>query len=279
MARAGVSVVNVKSLEKRALWVRRKVLSMVLKAHAGHLAPAFSCVEILVALYYGRILRCKPELPQWKARDRFILSKGQAAAALYACLAGLGFFQEKELMTYTREGSMLGGHTENAVPGVEACTGSLGHGLSISAGMAFGAQLDGRRHLCVSLLGDGECHEGSVWEAAMFAGCHRLKNLVAIIDNNGLSATDYLKNYLALDPLAKKWEAFGWDVVQVQGHDFESLINVMGGMRDRRSDKPLAIIAHTIKGKGISFIENKPLWHYRIPVNSEVARAWKELKD
>lgn len=273
------AAVHRRNLEKRSLWIRKKVLAMVLKAQAGHLAPAYSCVEILVALYYGNILRVKPKDPCWTGRDRFILSKGQAAAALYACLAGLGFFPEKELMSYTREGSRLGGHAENSVPGVEAFTGSLGHGLSICAGMAFAAQLDHKRHLCVALLGDGECHEGSVWEAAMFAGCQHLSNLVAIIDKNGLSATDYLRNYLSLDPLEQKWAAFGWDVMHVRGHDFESLLDVFGRIRGRRSDKPLAIIAHTIKGKGISFIENKPLWHYRIPVNKEVARAWKELKD
>ncbi len=250
---------------------------MVLKAKAGHLAPAYSCVEILVALYYGGILRFDPKDPHWKGRDRFVLSKGQAAASLYACLAGLGFFPEKELMTYTWEGSRLGGHAENAVPGVEAFTGSLGHGLSLCAGMALAAKSAAHKHLCVALLGDGECHEGSIWEAAMFAGSHKLDNLVAIVDNNGLSATDYLKNYLPLDPLEQKWAAFGWDVVHVRGHDLEDLLDVLGSMRTRRSERPLVIIAHTIKGKGISFIENKPLWHYRIPVNKEVARAWKEL--
>jgi len=188
-------------------------------------------------------------------------------------------FPGKELMTYTCKGSRLGGHAENAVPGVEAFTGSLGHGLPICAGMAFAAKIDCLKHLCIALLGDGECHEGSVWEAAMFAAAHNLNNLVAIVDANGLSATDYLKKYLPLEPLERKWEAFGWEVAHVDGHDFKNILEIFSRIHSRNSDKPLAVIAHTVKGKGISFIENKPIWHYRIPVGKEVARAWDELKN
>ena len=180
-------------LAKKANWVRNKVLDMAVKAGAGNIAPSFSCIDILVALYYSGVLKINPKNPNWVNRDKFILSKGQAAVALYDVLADLGFLPVSELISFTQKGSRLGGHTENTIPGVEAFTGSLGFGLSIAACMALAAKTDKRKYICVTLLGDGECHEGSVWEAAMFASYHRLNNLVAIVDNNGLSATDYLK--------------------------------------------------------------------------------------
>jgi len=268
---------QIKYLLKKANWVRNKVLEMAVKAGAGHIAPSFSCVDILVALYYGKILHVNPRNPKWPGRDRFILSKGQAAVALYAVLAGCGFFPISELMKFTQKGSRLGGHTEDTIPGVEAFTGSLGHGLPIAAGMALAAKMDKKKHICVTLLGDGECHEGSVWEAAMFASHHRLNNLIAIIDNNGLSATDFLKSYLDLVPLKEKWESFGWETRVVDGHSFEELLEVLNGIGSRQSVKPLAIIAVTIKGKGVSFMENCPIWHYRIPVGRELKIARKEL--
>lgn len=264
-------------LQKKTNWVRRQVLEMAVNAGAAHIAPSFSCIDILVTLYYGGILRINPENPQWPERDRFILSKGQAAVALYAVLADLGFFPKEELMTFTCNGSRLGGHTENTIPGVEAFTGSLGHGLSIGAGIALAGKMDRKRYLTVVLLGDGECHEGSIWEAAMFSSQHKLNRLVAIVDYNGLSATDYLKNYLDIEPLRKKWLAFGWEVRITDGHDIRKLLNAMKDLRQRKSEKPLAIIAKTIKGKGVSFMENKPIWHYRIPVGEELEIARREL--
>ncbi len=182
--------------EKKANWLRNKVLEMTVAAGAGHVAPSFSCAEILVALYYGGVMRVDPRNVAWEERDRFILSKGQAAVALYAVLADLGFFPVEELLTFTQKASRLGGHTEDTIPGVEAFTGSLGHGLPIAAGLALGASVRKKGFITVALLGDGECHEGSIWEAAMFAGHHKLNNLVAIVDNNGQSATDFLKSYL-----------------------------------------------------------------------------------
>lgn len=268
---------QIKWLEKKAKWVRRKVLEMTVKAGAGHIAPSLSCIDILVSLYYTGVLNVKAKKPKWPNRDRFILSKGQAAVALYAILADIGFFPISELMTFTREGSRLGGHTEDTIPGVEAFTGSLGHGLSIAAGIALAAKMDNKHYRCFSLLGDGECHEGSVWEAAMFAGQHRLNNLVAIIDNNGLSATDLLKRYLDVEPLEEKWKSFGWDTAVVNGHSFEQLLSVLNNLSSRQTDKPLVIIALTTKGKGISFMENKPIWHYRIPIGDELKAARREL--
>ena len=264
-------------LKKKANWVRNTVLEMGIKAGAAHLAPSFSCVEILVALYYGGILRVDPGNPNWEQRDRFILSKGQAAIALYAVLADLGFFSVSELDTFTRAGSKLGGHTENTIAGVEAFTGSLGHGLSIALGMALAAKIDKKNYVTVALLGDGECQEGTVWEAGMFAAHHKLNNLIAIVDNNGLSAIDIIERYIKLDPLADKWKAFGWEVRTINGHSFKELILALNDIRSRRFKRPLVIIAKTVKGKGVSFMENKPIWHYRIPVGEELKLAKKEL--
>lgn len=264
-------------LEKKANSVRRKVLDMTVNAGAGHIAPSFSCIDILVALYYSGVLKVKPDNPDWNGRDRFILSKGQAAVALYAILADIGFFPVAELMTFTREGSRLGGHTENTIPGVEAFTGSLGHGLSIAAGIALSAKMDNMSYRCFALLGDGECHEGTIWEAAMFAGHHRLNNLIAIIDHNGLSAIDFLEKYLDVVPLEEKWKAFGWEVIGVNGHSMKELISVLNNVYFCKSPKPVVIIAKTTKGKGVSFMENKPIWHYRIPRGNELKKAQKEL--
>lgn len=264
-------------LKKKALWVRRSVLDMCITAGAGHIAPALSCTEILIALYQGGILRVRPRNPEWKKRDRFILSKGQGCAALYAVLADLGFFPTSVLNTYTCFGSRLGGHSESNVPGVEAFTGSLGHGLAIAAGMALAAKIDKKPYLSVVLLGDGECQEGSIWESAMFAGYHCLSNLIAIIDRNRLQAINFTKKVLCLEPLSKKWEAFGWDVEEVDGHCLESLLNILSKIRSRKSSKPLVIIATTTKGKGISFMENKSIWHYRIPQGNQLETAKKEI--
>ncbi|MDD4894053.1 MAG: transketolase [Candidatus Omnitrophica bacterium] len=269
--------INIYALKKKANWVRNKVLDMGIKAGAAHLAPAFSCTDILVALYHGGILRFNPKNPKWKSRDRFILSKGQAAIALYAVLADLKFFPVSELNSFTRAGSRLGGHAENTVPGVEAFTGSLGNGLSIAAGLALAAKIDNKDYATLALLGDGECQEGSIWEAAMLASHHKLGNLTAIIDNNGLSAIDFIDKYINLDPLADKWRAFGWDVKIVDGHAFKEIIPALKDVRSRKSGKPLAIIAKTVKGRGVSFMENNPIWHYRIPVGKEIKSAKKEL--
>jgi transketolase len=264
-------------LRKKAQWVRKKTLEMAVKAGVGHIAPAFSCIDILVCLYQGGFLRVKPRMPNWQYRDRFILSKGQAAIGFYPVLADMGYIDMKELMTFCQRGSSLGGHPEDSIPGVEAFTGSLGHGLPIAAGIALSAKLGQKKYRAVTLMGDGECHEGSVWEAAMFAGHHRLNNLIAIIDNNGLSATDYLEKYLTVSSLEKKWESFGWDVVTVHGNVMKELRRVFAGISQRQSDRPLVIIALTTKGKGVSFMENKPIWHFRVPAGKELIQARKEL--
>lgn len=266
-----------KEMKDKALWVRQQILKMACNAGAGHIAPSFSCTEILLALYQGRFLRVNPKDPEWEKRDRFILSKGHGALALYAVLADMGFFPIEELSTFAQEGSRLGGHAEAHVPGIDILSGSLGHGLSIGCGLALCARMDKKAFRTVVLLGDGECHEGSVWEAAMFAGQHRLGNLIAIIDNNGISASDYLDKYLTLKPIDKKWQSFGWKVIKVNGHSVPQLLNALRCFRYRKNSAPLLVIAHTVKGKGVSFIENNPDWHFRVPVGKEIKRAMNEL--
>lgn len=269
---------SIEELKQKALWLRQQVLKMTCGAGAGHVAPSFSCAEILVSLYQGRILKVDHRNPKWAKRDRFILSKGQAAVGLYAVLADMGFFPIGELSSFTNNGSRLGGHTEDTIPGVEAFTGSLGHGLSLGCGLALAAKIDRKDFLTVVLHGDGECHEGSVWEAAMFAAFHKLNNLVVIIDRNGQSAIDFIEEYISLNPLSDKWTSFGWDVVQINGHSISQILEAFKEVRYQETDKPLVIIAETIKGKGVSFMERKPIWHYRIPVGDELDVAYQELK-
>ena len=276
-SKTGQHEVDIAALEKKAKWVRREVLEMCLAAGAGHVAPAFSCADIIVALYHGGIMRVDPKNRFWPDRDRFILSKGQGCASLYAVLADFGFFPVEDLRSYCQLGTHLGGHSESNVPGIEAFTGSLGQGFSIGVGMALAAKMDGKKYFTFVLLGDGELQEGSVWEAAMFAGHHHLNNLVAIIDRNQLQAIDYTENAMMLEPLADKWRAFGWEVKVVNGHDYAELLDVFSKAKTRHSDKPLAVIANTIKGKGVSFMENRPIWHFRIPTGEEIAQARKEL--
>ncbi len=268
---------EVKRLGAKALWLRQQILKMACEAKGGHIASSFSCTEILITLYYGGTLRINPLRPKWPERDRFILGKAQAALGLYPILGDLGFFPFEEIFTFCKDGSRLGGHVDNSVPGVDSFSGSLGHGLSIGCGIALALRMDGGTQQTYVLLGDGECHEGSVWESAMLAGYHRLQNLIAVIDNNGLSASDHLDKYMSLEPLSEKWRSFGWEIAAIDGHSIPQLLETFQYARSQERQKPLVIVAKTVKGKGISFIENKPDWHYRIPVGTEVAIAFREL--
>ena len=264
-------------LEEKARYLRRQAFGMVMKAGKGHLGGSLSCTEILVALYYGGILRFNPQKPDWEARDRFILSKGHANNTLYVLLADLGFFPVAELSHFAKDGSILGGHCDTQVPGVEITSGSLGHGLGIASGIALGAKLDSKDYLTFVVLGDGECQEGSIWEAAMFASHQDLNKLVAIVDRNRLSAEEFTENTSRLEPLDGKWRAFGWDVKSVDGHSIDEILLALRDCRNRKSPKPLSIIANTIKGKGISFLENTPRAHHTLPKGDEVVRAKKDL--
>lgn len=267
----------VESLEAKSLWVRQRILEMACRAGCGHIASSFSCAEILVSLYFGGSFRCDPATPEAPSRDRFVLSKAQAALALYPVLADLGFFSLDELDTFCLNGSRLGGHAENSTPGVDVFSGSLGHGLSLGCGIALAGKRDGAPYQVFVLLGDGECHEGSVWESALFAGHHRLSGLTAIIDNNELSASDRLDDYLAVEPFRQKWLAFGWDVLTVDGHSIPALLAAFRHAKDGTRERPLAIIARTVKGKGVRLMEGRPEWHYRIPVGEELTIARREL--
>jgi len=243
---------------------------------SSHVGSVLSMADI-VAVLYGAILKIDPANPTDRERDRFILSKGHAGAGIYAALAESGFFPIEWLDRHCSDGSVLSGHVSHkGVPGVELSTGSLGHGLSVGAGMAYGAKLDKSERRVFVLLSDGECDEGSTWEAALFAPHHRLDNLVAIVDYNKIQSLAPVSETLALEPFADKWRAFGWAVVEVDGHDHNSLYSQLSRV-PKTAGKPTCVLAHTVKGKGVSFMERSVLWHYRTPRGSEYDDALNEL--
>jgi transketolase len=266
-------------LEKKTNHIRRQVLDMCVEAGTGHITSSFSCAEILVALYHGGMLRYDTANPKWEERDRFILSKGQASPILYVLLADLGFFPDSMLSRFCQANGPFGVHLQHDVPGVEITAGSLGLGLGVAAGMALAAKMDNKPYMTFTLLGDGECYEGSIWEAAMFAGHRELNNLIAIIDRNWLCVTDFTENCVRLNPLDKKWESCGWEVVTINGHSFEEIFSALEGFRFPRRNKPLLLIADTVKGKGISFMENQPLWHGLAPQGKQAEIAKIELAE
>jgi len=272
-----VSETDLARLEAKARWVRRRTLEMIVRGGAGHIGGSFSCAEILVALYHGGIMRRHPRDPGWNQRDRLIASKGHGSLGLYPILADLGYFPLSRLDDYTGEGSVLGSHPDTRVPGVETVTGSLGHGLGIGAGIALGARLKGDSHRTYVLLGDGECQEGAVWESAFFAAQHRLGDLTVIVDNNGITATDYATASITLEPLTDKWTAAGWETQALDGHSFEQLLGAL--IRESEpTGRPKALIANTVKGKGVSFMENDPAWHHGVPKGEQVDLARAELE-
>jgi transketolase len=261
---------------KLAHRVRTHALRMTSVGGGAHIGAVFSCADILAVLY-GAILNVDPTTPQSPARDRFVLSKGHAGAGLYAALAERGFFPVEQLLTHYQDGSLLSGHVSHKLPGVDVSTGSLGHGLSIAAGMAYAGKLKSAPHRVFCLLSDGECDEGSTWEAALFAAHHGLSNLVAIVDYNRIQGIAPVSEVIELEPFADKWTAFGWAVREVDGHDHEALRTALGAV-PFAPGKPSCLIAHTMKGKGVSFMENTVLWHYRIPRGAEFDAALAELE-
>ena len=269
-------VTEILSLEEKAKDLRKTILKTICRGAGGHIAASLSIVEILAVLYHN-ILNINPKNPKDPQRDRFILSKGHAGVALYAILADKGFFDKYHLDTFGKRGTILGGHPDmHKVPGVEASTGALGHGFPFGVGIALAGKMDKRAYRVFCLLGDGECQEGSIWEAALFAPQHKLDNLIAIIDCNKLQAMDRLDKIVSLEPLADKWRAFGWEVREVDGHDISKLQDIFNSV-PFVLDKPSLIIAHTVKGKGVSFMENVPIWHYRMPNEEETKIICKEL--
>lgn len=252
-----------KTSEQLAWLIRRHGIEMTHLSGGSHIGAVLSAADILAVLY-ADILRYDPEDPEWDGRDRFIMSKGHAGAAVYAALAESGFFAPTELKTHFQNGSRLSGHVSHHLPGVDLSTGSLGHGLCAAAGMALAAKQDGKHHRVFAVLGDGECDEGSVWEAALFANQYRLENLVAIIDHNHMQSLDTCEKTLELEDFGAKWRAFGWNVIELNGHDHNALRSALTGTRNA-GHKPTVVIANTVKGKGVSFMENDILWHYRFP--------------
>jgi transketolase len=259
-----------------ALTVRKEVIQMTTAAGSGHPTTCFSATELLVALYQ-RVLRLRPAEPDWPDRDRFILSKGHAAPLLYALMAHAGYFPVDRLTTLRKLDSPLQGHPEKRrLAGVEASTGSLGQGVSIGIGMALAARMDGKASRTYVLTGDGEIEEGQVWEAALFAGTHKLDNLCVIVDHNMLQQDGWVKDTLALDPLVPKWQAFGWHAIEIDGHDYSQILKAYETAGNTK-DKPTVIIARTIKGKGVGFVENRPDMHGVPLTKDEAERAYAEL--
>ncbi|WP_412709425.1 transketolase [Atrimonas thermophila] len=264
-----------KQLERKALQLRIEVLKMIYEAGSGHIGGSLSSLDILVILFY-EVMRFDPHRPFWEERDRFILSKGHSVEAYYAVLADLGFFPREELRNYCRFGSRLTGHPTTKVPGVEVNTGSLGHGLAVGAGMAMAGKMDQKGYKVYVLMGDGELGEGSVWEAAQIAAHYKLDNLIGIVDRNRLQISGCTEDILRLEDLMNKWSAFGWEVLNVDGHNFEELLKIFKAV-PLTKNKPHVIIAHTTKGKGISFMENDRSWHHRVPSKEELEKALGEL--
>lgn len=263
-------------LRERANWIRRTALRMVHRARLGHPGGDMSSADILATLYFAA-LRHDPRKQTDPGRDRFVMSKGHCTGALYATLAAAGYIPEDELETYMQPNSLLNGHpNRNYVAGVEANTGPLGHGLPIAVGMAIAGQLNAAPFRVFVLTGDGELQEGSNWEAAMLAGHRRLDNLTAIVDRNRLQQGDSTESTNALDPLGEKWTAFGWDIAEVDGHNHAALLRVLSAPSIPRT-KPLAVIANTVKGHGVSFMENQVHWHHGVPDDEQYATAIREL--
>jgi len=268
---------RIEDLESKARLLRARIIETSHKTNTPHLGSCLSCVDILVAAYFD-VLRVDPTRPRDPLRDRFILSKGHGAAALFQVLALRGFYPESMLETYGQDGSLFAEHPPAPayLPGIEAATGSLGHGLPMGLGMALSARIQRQEYNVVALLSDGECNEGSVWESAMMASSQRVERLLAVIDFNKWQATGRSEEILALSPLVDKWRAFGWNACEADGHDIKALVRLMRRLPDG-SGKPVAIVAHTVKGKGVSFMEDDNNWHYRIPSAQEVVAAKKEL--
>ena len=258
---------NIIDLKALSLQIRKHAVNMTNVGVSSHIASILSMTDI-VAVLYGSVMSYKADEPKWPNRDRFILSKGHAGAGIYAALAESGFMPVDKLRSHYQDGSDLSGHVSHkGIPGVEFSTGSLGHGLPVAAGMALAAKINNNKHNIYVLMGDGECDEGSIWEAALFAPHHKLDNLVVIIYST--------EDTLSLEPFADKWQSFGWNVVNVDGHDHQKLLDAFNS---KAIGKPLCVIADTIKGKGVSFMENNILWHYRSPQGEEFDDAMAELE-
>lgn len=263
--------------EKLAWKIRRDAIEMTHISKGSHIASVLSVADI-IAVLYADILKYDINNPKMEERDRVILSKGHAGAGIYSALAEVGFFDVEILKTHYANGSILSGHVSHkGVPGIEFSTGSLGHGLPVGAGMAMSAKRKNKSYKVFVILGDGECDEGTTWETALFANHYKLNNLIVIIDHNKMQSMDYCENTIKLEPFRKKWEAFGWNVKEIDGHNHDELRKAMKNV-SQETEKPTVIIANTVKGKGISFMENNIVWHYRDPQGEDYENAVNELE-
>lgn len=270
------AVPDIAELEERAAVIRRDIVAMIHEAQAGHPGGSLSAADIVTALYF-RVMRIRPDEPRWEDRDRFILSKGHACPVWYAALAERGYFDKAHLMTLRKLNSILQGHADMLkTPGVDMTVGSLGQGLSAGVGMALGGRLQGKNFRVWVVVGDGEVQEGSIWEAAMSATKWKLDTLTAIVDKNGIQNDTFTDDTMPIDPLADKWRAFGWRVLEIDGHDMGQIVAALEMAKTIRR-QPTVIIASTVKGKGVSYMENDPVWHGKAPNREQMARAMQEL--
>jgi len=270
-----ISNINIEELKKKSFQVRRDILNMTNKAASGHPGGSLSAVEILLCLYECK-LKHKPQEPSWDNRDKVIISKGHITPVVYSVLARSGYFSIEQLQTFRKFKSILQGHVHTKVPGVEFNTGSLGQGLSVANGVAMGAKMKGKDTNVYCLMGDGEIQEGSIWEAAMTAAHHKIDNVCAIVDYNKIQENGFVSDIKGLEPLSDKWRSFGWHVEEVNGHNFSDLKDAFDAF-DKIKEKPFVLIAHTIKGKGVSFMEGKNQWHGKAPNAEQLQEALKEL--
>lgn len=266
---------EIQMLKKKAKELREEVIRMTSDAGTGHVTSSFSCMELLVALYYGQILKYNANQPNWDGRDYFILSKGHANPALYAILADLGYIEKEELDKFCKGNGKLGVLLRGDIPGTEIVSGSLGCGLGIACGLAEAFKIDDVGNKVYCLLGDAECREGAIWEAAMHAGYRKLNNLVVVVDKNNLGATHFVSKDAGIDPIDLKWKAFGFNIININGHDYTEILNAYNTC----SNMPTAIIANTIKGKGVSFIENQPFMHGVAIRKDKMERAIREVRE
>jgi transketolase len=277
LANTLIQTVDLQALKEKARSLRLDVLDITTHAGSGHPSSSFSSVEILTALYFGGVLRYRSDEPHWPERDRFILSKGHAAPLLYAVLAHAGYFEREQLWTLRQINSPLEGHpVENRLPGIETTSGSLGKGISVGLGHVLGGRLNGLNYRVYVLLGDGECEEGQIWEAAIAAAHFKADNLVAIVDYNKYQETGPISREMALEPFVQKWRAFGWHVEEVDGHDVQAIVETLKAVQEVKG-QPSVIIAHTVKGKGVSFVEADYTFHGRALTSEQAAKAREEI--
>jgi transketolase len=270
-------MMSIDELKNKAAWLRREAFEMVVRAKKGHYPSSSSCTEIVVALYYGGFLRYDARNPKNPDRDRLFISKGHAGMVLYPILEELGFVPKGEVLKFTKADGIFRFYPDPATPGIEAITGSLGHGIGLAAGHCLAGKRDGRSFRSYVIISDGECYEGSTWETAMFAAHAGLDNLVVFVDRNGCCIMDYTEKCVRLEPLEEKWKAFGWHTISIDAHSLPEVVGALELAASGKVKRPIAVIARSVKGKGISFMENQPGWHNRMPNEAEILQARREL--